>query len=79
MSAAEGKAAFAWEDPLLIDLELSDEERMVRDSARAYCQKKLLPRVLEGNRHERFHREILTEMGELGFLGRPSMAMAARA
>ena len=42
---------------------------MVRDSARAYCQEKLLPRVLEANRHERFDREIMNEMGALGFLG----------
>ena len=42
---------------------------MVRDSARAYCQKKLFPRVLEANRHERFDREIMNEMGALGFLG----------
>lgn len=66
---AEVKAAFDWEDPLLLELELSEEERMVRDSARAYCQKELLPRVLEANRREHFHREILNEMGALGFLG----------
>jgi glutaryl-CoA dehydrogenase len=42
---------------------------MIRDSARAYCQEKLLPRVTEANRHEKFHREIMNEMGELGFLG----------
>ena len=60
---------FRWEDPLLLDDQLSDEERMVRDSAHAYCQEKLMPRVLEANRHERFDREILYEMGALGFLG----------
>ncbi len=47
----------------------SEDERMVRDSARAYCQEKLLPRVIEANRHERFDREIMNEMGALGFLG----------
>ncbi|HYC46782.1 MAG TPA: acyl-CoA dehydrogenase [Burkholderiales bacterium] len=63
------KPAFTWEDALLLDEQLSDDERMIRDSARAYCQEKLMPRVLEANRHERFEREIMTEMGELGFLG----------
>jgi glutaryl-CoA dehydrogenase len=65
----EEKTAFDWADPLLLDEALTEEERMVRDSARAYCQEKLLPRVLEANRHERFHREIMNEMGALGFLG----------
>jgi glutaryl-CoA dehydrogenase len=63
------KAAFRWDDPLLLDAQLSDEERLVRDSAREYCQKKLMPRILEANRHERFDRAILTEMGALGMLG----------
>jgi len=63
------KAAFQWDDPLLLEDLLSDEERMVRDTARAYCQEKLMPRVVEANRHEKFHREIMNEMGELGFLG----------
>ena len=62
-------AAFDWADPLLFDDMLSEEERLVRDSARAYCQEKLLPRVLTANREERFDREIMNEMGELGFLG----------
>ena len=71
MSAAKSstKNEFQWDDPLLLDDLLSDEERMVRDAARAYCQEKLMPRVLEANRHEKFHREIMNEMGELGFLG----------
>jgi glutaryl-CoA dehydrogenase len=60
---------FQWEDPLLPEEQLTDEERMVRDTARAYCHEKLMPRVLEANRHERFDREILYEMGKLGFLG----------
>ncbi len=63
------KTAFRWDDPLLLDAQLSDEERMIRDSARDYCQGKLLPRVREANRHERFDREIMSEMGELGMLG----------
>jgi glutaryl-CoA dehydrogenase len=63
------KPAFVWEDPLLLEDELTSDERMIRDSARAYCQEKLMPRVIEANRHEKFHREIMNEMGELGFLG----------
>ena len=69
MNAPSTKGQFQWSDPLLLDDQLSDEERMIRDSARAYCQDKLMPRVLEANRHERFDREILNEMGALGFLG----------
>ncbi|HEX2525728.1 MAG TPA: acyl-CoA dehydrogenase [Geminicoccus sp.] len=60
---------FQWEDPLLLEEELTDEERMIRDAARDYCQSALMGRILEANRHEVFHREILTEMGELGLLG----------
>src|ERR1700741_4053532 len=56
-------------DPLLLEEALSEDERMVRDSAHAYCQEKLFPRVLEANRHEHFDREIMNEMGALGFLG----------
>jgi len=67
--ALPAKAAFAWDDPLLLDEQLTEEERMVRDAARDYCQDKLMPRILEANRHERFDREILNEMGALGFLG----------
>jgi len=63
------RPTFQWDDPLLLEDLLSDEERMVRDTARAYCQEKLMPRVVEANRHEKFHREIMNEMGELGFLG----------
>jgi len=63
------KPSFLWEDPLLLDEQLSAEERMVRDSAHAYCQEKLMPRVLAANRHEKFDREIMNEMGALGFLG----------
>jgi glutaryl-CoA dehydrogenase len=63
------EAAFRWEDPLLLDDQLQDDERQVRDAARAYCQEKLMTRVLEANRKERFDREILSEMGALGMLG----------
>ncbi len=67
--AAPSEARFDWSDPLLLEGELGEDERLVRDSARAYCQDKLLPRVIEANRHEHFDREIMTEMGALGFLG----------
>jgi glutaryl-CoA dehydrogenase len=60
---------FEWEDPLLLDAELTEDERMVRDSARSYCQDKLMPRVKLGFRNETFDRAIMSEMGELGFLG----------
>jgi glutaryl-CoA dehydrogenase len=63
------EAPFQWEDPLLLDEELSGEERLVRDSARSYCREKLMPRVLTANREERFDREIMTELGALGLLG----------
>ncbi len=66
---AAKRAAFDWTDPLLIEEELTEEERMVRDTARAYCQEKLLPRVQDAFRHEHFHREIMQEMGALGLLG----------
>ncbi|NMG71400.1 acyl-CoA dehydrogenase family protein, partial [Parazoarcus communis] len=66
---ASNKATFNWEDPFLLDQQLTDVERMVRDTARAYCQEKLLPRVQEAFRHERTDREIFNEMGELGLLG----------
>ena len=62
-------APFNWEDPLLIDGQLTEEERMVRDSAHSYCQDKLMPRVLMANRNEEFDPEIMKEMGELGLLG----------
>ncbi len=63
------KPSFSWDDALLLDEQLTDDERMIRDSARSYAQDKLMPRVLEANRHEIFHREIMNEMGELGLLG----------
>src|SRR5262245_48182491 len=65
----KGKAEIHWEDPLLLEDQLTEEERMVRDTARDYAQDKLMPRVLEANRHEVFHREIMNELGALGLLG----------
>ncbi|EUC71576.1 acyl-CoA dehydrogenase [Alcanivorax sp. 97CO-5] len=62
-------SVFVWNDALLLETQLSDDERMIRDAAQDYCQSKLMTRVLEANRHEIFHREIMTEMGALGFLG----------
>jgi glutaryl-CoA dehydrogenase len=66
---AASKPSFDWADPFLLDDQLTEAERLVRDSARDYCQDKLMPRILEANRHEKFDREILNEMGALGFLG----------
>ena len=63
------KAEFHWEDPLLLEDQLTEEEHLVRDTARGYAQDKLMPRVLEANRHEKFDREIMNELGELGLLG----------
>jgi glutaryl-CoA dehydrogenase len=62
-------ARFQWDDPLLLDQQLTEDERMVRDAAHAYAQDKLLPRVTEAFRHERTDVEIFREMGELGLLG----------
>ena len=60
---------FNWQDPMFLDGQLTEEERMIRDTAHDYCQQKLLPRVLEANRHEHFDREIMNELGQLGLLG----------
>jgi glutaryl-CoA dehydrogenase len=60
---------FSWEDPFDLDSQLSDDERAVRDAARAYCQDRLLPRVTEAFRHEKTDPAIFREMGELGLLG----------
>ncbi|SHF87633.1 glutaryl-CoA dehydrogenase [Modicisalibacter ilicicola DSM 19980] len=62
-------SGFQWDDPLLLSQQLTDDERQIQDAAHAYCQEKLQPRVLEAFREERFDREILTEMGEMGLLG----------
>jgi glutaryl-CoA dehydrogenase len=63
------RAHFDWQDPFQFSAMLSEEERMIRDTAHQYCQEKLMPRVLQANRDEHFHREIMTELGELGLLG----------
>jgi glutaryl-CoA dehydrogenase len=60
---------FTWDDPLLLSEELTEDERLVRDSARQFCQERLMPRILEANRRESFDREIMNEFGEMGFLG----------
>src|SRR6204780_1746533 len=62
-------AAFKWDDPLDLEGELTEEERMVRDTARDYAQEKLFPRVLAANREGNFNPDILREMGELGLIG----------
>ncbi len=62
-------ADFNWEDPLDLESLLSEDERMIRDSARAFAQDKLMPRVKSAFRDERFDREIMSELGEMGFLG----------
>ena len=62
-------ASFRWEDPLLLEQQLTAEERAIRDAAHAYAQGQLLPRVVQAARHEHFDREILREMGQLGLLG----------
>ncbi len=63
------KQTFKWDDPFLFNDQLTDEERMIRDTARKYCQDKLMPRILEANRNETFDRSIMNEMGAMGLLG----------
>jgi glutaryl-CoA dehydrogenase len=63
------KAEFSWQDPFLLEQQLSEDERMVRDAAQAYCQGKLAPRILEAFRNEKTDPKIFREMGELGLLG----------
>ncbi len=63
------KVKFNWQDPLSLESLLSEEERLVRDSAHQYCQEKLMPRILKANRHEEFDVDIMREFGELGLLG----------
>ena len=67
--SSHAKATFQWDDALLLEQQLTDDERAVRDAARAYCQDKLAPRVLEAFRHEKTDPSIFREMGELGLLG----------
>jgi glutaryl-CoA dehydrogenase len=67
--AGKSGATFNWQDPLLLETQLTDEEKMVRDAARGYAQSRLMPRVIEANRNENFDREIMSELGAQGLLG----------
>jgi len=69
MTKSNTRTAFDWADPMLFNEQLTEEERLIRDTARDFSQDKLMPRVLEANRNEVFDREIMNEFGELGFLG----------
>jgi len=69
MTSSTIRPTFNWQDPLSLDSLLSEEERMIRDSAHQFCQEKLMPRVLEANRNEVFDVNIMKEFGELGLLG----------
>ena len=66
---AGSRAAFDWSDPFRLEDALTGEERMIRDTARGFAQDRLMPGIVEANRHERFDREIMREMGRLGLLG----------
>lgn len=68
-SSSQNQVRFVWEDPFLLDEQLTEDERMIHDAAHQYCRDNLMPRILEANRHENFDRAIMQEMGELGFLG----------
>lgn len=69
MSGSNLRPTFDWEDPLKLQDQLTEEERLIFETATQYAQDKLMPRILEANRNEVFHREIMSEMGELGLLG----------
>jgi glutaryl-CoA dehydrogenase len=70
VAGSKGKLGpFQWDDALLLDRQLTEDERAIRDAAQEYCQGKLFPRILEANRHEKFDRAIMSEFGEMGFLG----------
>ncbi|HUU71232.1 MAG TPA: acyl-CoA dehydrogenase [Burkholderiales bacterium] len=69
MNAPSNRPSFVWSDPFLFHEQLGEEERIVADSARAFCDEKLMPRVLQAHRDERFDRDVFGEMGEMGFLG----------
>src|SRR5581483_718608 len=66
---AAAAATFDWSDPLRLDDQLSEEERLVREAARSFAEEKLRPRILTAFREERFDREIMSELGAAGFLG----------
>ncbi len=69
LAAAASKSGFQWNDPFLLADELTEEERIIRDSAHAFAQDCLMPGIVEANRHETFDREIFREMGNAGLLG----------
>uniref|UniRef100_UPI0025D2F8A8 acyl-CoA dehydrogenase family protein n=1 Tax=uncultured Caulobacter sp. TaxID=158749 RepID=UPI0025D2F8A8 len=69
LATGASQKTYRWDDPLDMASRLSEEERMVWEAARVYAREKLLPRVVSAYAEERFDREIMTEMGELGFLG----------
>lgn len=66
---AQTRAPFTWEDPLLLSSQLTEEERMVAESAETFCQEQLMPGILMANREEHFDRNIMRQMGEMGLLG----------
>src|SRR5918994_7714381 len=68
-TARAESAEFNWEDPLGLEHQLSEEERMIRDSVRAFAQDRLMPRVQKAFREEKFDREIMNELGDQGLLG----------
>lgn len=68
-ASATNKAVYNWEDPLNLESQLTQEEKIVRDSFKTYCEEKLMPRVIDANRNEVFDKEIMSEFGELGVLG----------
>ncbi|KAJ8921468.1 hypothetical protein NQ315_003086 [Exocentrus adspersus] len=69
LSQKSNRVPFNWRDPLNLESQLREEEILIRDQFRGYCQENLLPRVIEANRNEVFHKEIMREVGELGILG----------
>ena len=73
MTKTEPKNTFQWDDPLCLMAEMTEEERMITDTARDFAQNRLLPGIIEANRHEVFDRALMTEMGALGLLG-PSLS-----
>jgi len=68
-SHSDGEAKFKWDDPLLLEEQLTEEERLIRDTARAFAQDKLAPRIKEAYLNEHTDRAIFTEMGALGLIG----------
>src|SRR5260370_28139104 len=68
-ATAKARPAFQWDDPLLFDDQLTEDERLIRDTARGYAQDKLMPRVIEAYMQENTDRSIFAEMGALGLLG----------